>query len=189
MSRQFDSRQNLSLPLTNSTVATITTPTLTPTTLKLLEDCFPIQSQMDHMFTHQYQAGFIPPAINSSSIASDSSCSQFDSEGDISRDASPQNINTNRENNNNVPNGSDQTSSQMVVDDESRKKQRRERNKQAAARCRQRRIEYTNKLARETQELETVNNELRSTLAALAAQKVQLENSLKIHSSMGLQMM
>lgn len=75
---------NLSLPLANSSVSTITTPTLTPTTLRLIDDV--LSAPHSEPMEHQYQAGFMPPTITPS-ITSDSD-SQFDSD-DLSRGASP----------------------------------------------------------------------------------------------------
>ena len=124
---------------------------------------------------HQYQAGFVPPIVAPFITGYDS---QFDSD-DLSRDASP-NLKINPENCNSNSNSS--CGEKAPVDEEERKRIRRERNKQAAARCRQRRIEYTNKLARETEELELGNVELRNTLHELMQQKAHLEATLKMYN-------
>ncbi|XP_015790517.1 fos-related antigen 2-like [Tetranychus urticae] len=120
---------------------------------------------------YQYQPGFMPPMVAPFITGYDS---QFDS--DLSRDASP-NLNLNPENYNSISNNS--FGENASVDEEERKRIRRERNKQAAARCRQRRIEYTNKLARETEELQLGNVELWNTLHELMQQKAHMEAMLE----------
>lgn len=87
-----NNRSNLSLPLPNSSVTTITTPTLTPTTLRLIEDILgnsgnpscPVAEPIEH----QYQAGFVPPTVTPSITSDSCDDSQFDSD-DLSRGASP----------------------------------------------------------------------------------------------------
>ncbi|XP_015790344.1 transcription factor kayak [Tetranychus urticae] len=125
-------------------------------------------------YQYQYQAGFVPPTV-SPFVTNYNYDSQFDSD-DLSRDAlpsfemNPQNYNNNNGLNEEVAGG----------DEEERKRIRRERNKQAAARCRQRRIEYTNRLAQETEEMALGNMQLRNTLHELMQLKAELEESLQV---------
>ena len=58
---------------------------------------------------------------------------------------------------------------------------RRERNKQAAAKCRQRRVDLTNTLLAETDQLEDVKAELENDIQSLQQQKEQLEFLLQAH--------
>ena len=60
---------------------------------------------------------------------------------------------------------------------------RRERNKQAAARCRKRRLDHTTELTNITEGLEEEKRKLRKELDELEQQKRQLQHSLQIHCS------
>lgn len=69
------------------------------------------------------------------------------------------------------------------TEDESRKRIRRERNKQAAARCRQRRVDLTNHLMAETETLDMVRADLQREVENLVHQKNQLEFILQAHTT------
>ena len=61
---------------------------------------------------------------------------------------------------------------------------RRERNKVAAAKCRQRRVDHTNRLINETENLEEEKASLENEIQTLQQQKEQLEFLLKAHKPM-----
>ncbi|XP_074604465.1 transcription factor kayak-like [Brevipalpus obovatus] len=67
--------------------------------------------------------------------------------------------------------------------EDQRKKLRRERNKEAAARCRKRRLEQTERLSQETEELAEGNRILRNELTLLEAQRDELMQTLQKHHS------
>ncbi|KAJ8308296.1 hypothetical protein KUTeg_013170 [Tegillarca granosa] len=62
-----------------------------------------------------------------------------------------------------------------------RRKIRRERNKVAAAKCRQRRVDHTNRLVEETEKLEEEKGNLEVEIQSLQQQKDQLEFILQAH--------
>jgi hypothetical protein len=62
-----------------------------------------------------------------------------------------------------------------------RRQRRRERNKQAAARCRQRRVDVTNLLLTETQQLEAESQKLEREIESLRKQRDQLAFVLDAH--------
>lgn len=71
---------------------------------------------------------------------------------------------------------------EMLPPDEVEKRSvRRERNKQAAAKCRQRRVEQTNVLINETENLEEEKAELETEIQNLQQQKEQLQFLLEAH--------
>lgn len=69
----------------------------------------------------------------------------------------------------------------MTPEEIQRRQRRRERNKQAAARCRQRRIDITNQLLAETQQLEADAQRLEREIENLQKQRDQLEFVLEAH--------
>ncbi|ELU03492.1 hypothetical protein CAPTEDRAFT_170504 [Capitella teleta] len=75
-----------------------------------------------------------------------------------------------------------QRSNQRLTNEEEEKRSvRRERNKQAAAKCRQRRVDLTNRLLNETEGLEEDQADLEEEIQKLQAQKEQLEFLLEAH--------
>lgn len=68
--------------------------------------------------------------------------------------------------------------------EESKRRIRRERNKLAAAKCRQRRVDHTNELLGETEDLEEIRAKLESEVQQLQQQKEQLEFLLEAHKPM-----
>lgn len=71
---------------------------------------------------------------------------------------------------------------EMLPPDEVEKREvRRERNKQAAAKCRQRRVDQTNVLINETENLEEEKAELENEIQGLQQQKEQLQFLLEAH--------
>jgi len=69
----------------------------------------------------------------------------------------------------------------LTGEERDRRLMRRERNKVAAAKCRQRRVDQTNTLLNETEELEDEKNNLENEIQTLQQQKEQLEFLLKAH--------
>lgn len=69
-----------------------------------------------------------------------------------------------------------------VSEEEERRKVRRERNKLAAARCRKRRVDHTNKLVEETEGLEAKKRALQKQITELQSQKEELEFVLEAHN-------
>nr|CAI5845495.1 unnamed protein product [Callosobruchus analis] len=196
----------------NSGVPTRTTPTLTPTTLRNIEQTFiELQSK-----SHENEAGFVPPLVlgnnqyistgdtvdNSttndasfpskpSSLWHGSSLSQSSSDCDT-RSTPP------------LPTGAGQGGQPAKAaptqrrnmggrkpvkdvncspEEEERRRIRRERNKAAAARCRKRRVDHTNALIAETEELERKKQDLQDELQQLRQLKDQLEYILEAHQA------
>ncbi|NP_001302669.1 fos-related antigen 2 [Sus scrofa] len=72
---------------------------------------------------------------------------------------------------------------QLSPEEEEKRRIRRERNKLAAAKCRNRRRELTEKLQAETEELEEEKSELQKEIAELQKEKEKLEFMLVAHGS------
>ncbi len=73
---------------------------------------------------------------------------------------------------------------QLTPEELAKRNQRRERNKLAAAKCRQRRVDHTNVLINETENLEEEKASLENEIQTLQQQKEQLEFLLKAHKPM-----
>lgn len=71
--------------------------------------------------------------------------------------------------------------SNMMPDELEKRQQRRVRNKEAAAKCRQKRVEQTNVLINQTENLEEEKAELENEIANLHQQKEQLQFLLEAH--------
>lgn len=104
-----------------------------------------------------------------------SKCSASTRTDDLSYYEKMSDVMTGREGNLSYPH----KTSQM---DEERRRKRRERNKMAAARCRQRRIDLTNLLTKETECLENKRNELEKEVNFLNQETNQLQFILDSHS-------
>ncbi|XP_017076312.1 transcription factor kayak isoform X3 [Drosophila eugracilis] len=74
-------------------------------------------------------------------------------------------------------------SANMTPEEEQKRAVRRERNKQAAARCRKRRVDQTNELTEEVEQLEKRGDGMRKEIEFLTNSKKQLENLLAVHRS------
>ncbi|XP_016951100.1 transcription factor kayak isoform X3 [Drosophila biarmipes] len=72
-------------------------------------------------------------------------------------------------------------SANMTPEEEQKRALRRERNKQAAARCRKRRVDQTNELTEEVEQLEKRGDAMRKEIEALTNSKNQLEYLLAAH--------
>ncbi|XP_029648530.1 fos-related antigen 2 [Octopus sinensis] len=71
--------------------------------------------------------------------------------------------------------------SRLCPEEEERRRIRRERNKIAAAKCRQRRVDHTNRLIQETVKLEEERSHLEDEIQTLKQQKDRLEFILQAH--------
>jgi len=69
----------------------------------------------------------------------------------------------------------------LSPEEEERRRVRRERNKVAAAKCRQRRVDHTNRLIIETEKLEKDRDSIQDEIHTLQQQKDQLEFILQTH--------
>ena len=69
----------------------------------------------------------------------------------------------------------------MVNDDARRKELRRLRNKEAAARCRKRRLDQTTTLQIEVDKLEDIKDDLRQELETLQKEQDKLKGILDLH--------
>lgn len=201
--------QFIALEGLNSGVPTRTTPTLTPTTLRNIEQTFiELQSKPE---PHENEAGFVPPLVHSignnqyvsASDATDlyansaskspslwqSSLSQSSSDSNT-RSTPPLTQKTNFINN--TPQGSTRRNMggrkpikdmSISPEEEERRRIRRERNKAAAARCRKRRVDHTNSLIKEVEDLESKRQKLMDEQQQLKLLKEQLEYLLESHKS------
>ncbi|XP_060529228.1 transcription factor kayak isoform X2 [Cylas formicarius] len=190
----------------NSGVPTRTTPTLTPTTLRNIEQTFiELQSKPEQ---HENEARFVPPLVHSignnqyisASDANDiysasntksplnwhSSLSQ--SSSDSNTRSTPPLTKSNAVNN--VPTGTTRRNMggrkpnkdlSLSPEEEERRRIRRERNKAAAARCRKRRVDHTNSLIKEVEDLEQKRQKLLDEQQNLKILKDQLEYALENH--------
>ncbi|KAE8572967.1 Putative Transcription factor kayak [Halyomorpha halys] len=145
----------------NSGVPTRTTATLTPTTLRNIEQTF--QECQDE--THQNQARFVPPLVQPSS--------QGNKQKKRKQAGLSCLLNT--------------FILYLLLDifispeEEERRAVRRERNKLAAARCRKRRLDHTNELMMETEGLQVKKKDLEKDILELEYQKKELQYLLDNH--------
>ncbi|XP_017020456.1 transcription factor kayak isoform X3 [Drosophila kikkawai] len=72
-------------------------------------------------------------------------------------------------------------SANMTPEEEEKRRIRRERNKQAAARCRKRRVDQTNELTEEVEQLEKKGDQLRKEMESLTEVRKQLAYFLEAH--------
>ncbi|XP_063921184.1 transcription factor kayak isoform X2 [Zophobas morio] len=188
----------------NSGVPTRTTPTLTPTTLRSIEQTFiELQSKPE---SHENEAGFVPPLVHSIGnnqyiSASDadiySSKSQTMWQNSLSQSSSDSNTrstppltqktslinNTPNQTRRNMGGRKPTKDLNISPEEEERRRIRRERNKAAAARCRKRRVDHTNALILETEELEQKKQALQDDIQQLQALKDELDYILESHRS------
>ncbi|KAJ8941913.1 hypothetical protein NQ318_013246 [Aromia moschata] len=196
--------QFITLEGLNSGVPTRTTPTLTPTTLRNIEQTFiELQAKPE---THENEAGFVPPLVhpignNQYISASDadsypvksqnnvwqSSLSQSSSDCDT-RSTPPLSqkaalTHTPGQTRRNMGGRKPVKDVNCSPEEEERRRIRRERNKAAAARCRKRRVDHTNALIAETEDLEQKKQCLQDELQELQQLKEQLEYILESHKT------
>ncbi|KAK9875393.1 hypothetical protein WA026_007788 [Henosepilachna vigintioctopunctata] len=188
----------------NSGVPTRTTPTLTPTTLRNIEQTFiELQSKPE---SHENEAGFVPPlvqsignnqyiTINELDIYANSKSpnlwhsSLSQSSSDSNTRSTPPLVIQKPNQNNNLSGGSRRNMGgrkptrdlSISPEEEEKRKVRRERNKAAAARCRKRRVDHTNQLITETEELHAKKAALQKEYDEYLTMKRELEFILDSH--------
>ncbi|KAF0313056.1 Transforming protein v-Fos/v-Fox [Amphibalanus amphitrite] len=176
----FSSVESLNSGLTR------TTPTLTPTTLRNIEETFMAfdGGLVAPPVSHQHQAGFVTPQVatgggGGAAPAAEPQPAYRRADGS----PPPAAERASRA----VPQGHHRGGRRPKEDDElspeeeQRRRVRRERNKQAAARCRRRRLDLTNTLQMETEELEDERSSLERQIQMLTAQKEELNFLLEAH--------
>lgn len=191
-----------------SGIPTRTTPTLTPTTLKNIEESiFDIQPIPPPPLEHQHQAGFVPPVVNisGSSLMGQNGNTNYqlnqkdeDDDGWLSPCVQASLANTVRHAVNTSGNAMTPSSKpsgrnhggrkpmkdeKLSPEEEERRRLRRERNKLAAARCRKRRMDHTNNLLMETEGLEEKRLALQNEIQLLTTQRDELEFILEAHKT------
>ncbi|XP_073999243.1 transcription factor kayak [Rhodnius prolixus] len=186
----YTMKDSLQLDGLNSGVPTRTTATLTPTTLRSVEQFLEIPSQVE---AHQNQARFVPPVIHPThqvvqkpgfmSVVDTKSWqggSARVTEGhavQIELTSKPAATQPRR----NVGGRRPNKDKSISPEEEERRAVRRERNKLAAARCRKRRLDHTNELMMETDGLQKKKSGLQSEIQQLKMQKEELEYLLETH--------
>ncbi|XP_057337893.1 transcription factor kayak isoform X3 [Microplitis mediator] len=172
----------------HSGVPTRTTPTLTPTTLRSIEQTF--LELTNEPASHSREAGFVPPLVEPSQPTP----AQTQNNSVITG----QNHNHNHHHHHSVLLENQQTRPQQQArrnmggrrptrtigispEEEERRQVRRERNKMAAARCRKRRMDHTNALLEETEGLEKKKQTLQNEITQLQQAKDDLEFLLETH--------
>uniref|UniRef100_T1ISK3 BZIP domain-containing protein n=1 Tax=Strigamia maritima TaxID=126957 RepID=T1ISK3_STRMM len=168
-------------------IPTRTTPTLTPTTLRNIEQTFIELQSVPLPNNHQHQAGFVPPVVNSITNTSNTSTTSSnyqnikeDSLWYSSPSPPPRTIGT-RKASGRMGGRRPNRDEKLSPEEEERRRVRRERNKLAAARCRKRRLDHTNLLINETDDLEERRQILQKEIGDLKNQKEQLEFVLQAH--------
>lgn len=184
----------------NSGIPTRTTPTLTPTTLRNIEQTFlELTSETAAPAAHTAQAGFVPPVIHPTAPLTHqvtaSGGSVYESKGGwgggsaivsrplttpspaLSNSPIPHQPRTRRNMGGRRPIKDDKIS----PEEQERRQVRRERNKLAAARCRKRRLDHTNELLLETEGLEQKKQCLQGEIQQLQREKEDLEFILEAH--------
>jgi len=187
-------------------VPTRTTPTLTPTTLRNIEQTFiELTRETERAEPHQNEAGFVPPVVQPVTQGKSTFMSLVDSKNWIGSTTIATNPTTHTMNRPTVVSSAvampfaQQTTTQSTrrntggrrpqknsgisPEEEERRRIRRERNKLAAARCRKRRLDRTNELQKETDGLEQKKQSLQSEIQTLQSQKEHLEFLLEAHKA------
>ncbi|XP_054711607.1 transcription factor kayak-like [Uloborus diversus] len=173
-------------------IPTRTTPTLTPTTLKNIEESFmELHSIPPAPLEHQHQAGFAPPVVSFPGIPKqeenhwvDDCMHSSDRSLDSPCPASEASTTSSRTSKGGRNGGRrPMRDEKLSPEEEERRRIRRERNKLAAARCRRRRMELTSNLMNETDGLEDKRQSLQNEIHMLTCQKEELEFLLEAHKA------
>ncbi|KAK8395227.1 hypothetical protein O3P69_006146 [Scylla paramamosain] len=202
-----------SLEGVHSGVPTRTTPTLTPTTLRNIEQTFLELSSVQPPEPHTNQAGFVPPLVQPTTgntyVSVDSRCwgggtltqiphttsASTSSASGVHLRAPTAHTATSTTTTLTMPSqiqvqpprrtgGRRPIKDEKIsAEEEERRHLRRERNKLAAARCRKRRLDQTNMLQEETDELEEKKTELQTEIQLLQQQRDELEFLLATHKA------
>lgn len=182
-------QQLVSLDGMHSGVPTRTTATLTPTTLRNIEQTF-FELTNDTPTPIPCQAGFVAPlpqfsfqpephdnSLGSTGSSSDSSSWQT-SPPAVTEEVSTGGQKATRRN---MGGRRPKHPSNLTPEEEAKRKVRRERNKLAAARCRKRRVDQTNDLVDKVNQLEKEKQKLQSDIQELQLVKEDLEYCLDNH--------
>lgn len=204
-----------SLEGVHSGVPTRTTPTLTPTTLRNIEQTFLELSSVQPPEPHTNQAGFVPPLVQPATgntyVSVDSKCWGGGTLTQIPHTSSSSSSSSSTSGVHlRPPTAHTATSTattltmpsqiqeqhqrrtggrrpikdeRLSAEEEERRCLRRERNKLAAARCRKRRLDQTNMLQDETDDLEDKKSELQTEIQLLQQQRDELEFLLATHKA------
>uniref|UniRef100_A0A1A9W6I6 BZIP domain-containing protein n=1 Tax=Glossina brevipalpis TaxID=37001 RepID=A0A1A9W6I6_9MUSC len=188
-------------------VPTLTTPTLTPTTLRSIEESFIQLTTSAATDSTSFQHGLnslVNTLNNSDSVATTSNdfttaniaamaavaaAAKIPNASNTSNSATTTAANIgNAANGNNAPpptrrgGGRRPTNATNITPEEEEKRRiRRERNKLAAARCRKRRVDQTNELTDEVAQLEKKREDLQKQIENLNGTKQELEFILEAH--------
>ncbi|XP_031825633.1 transcription factor kayak isoform X2 [Nomia melanderi] len=181
----------VSLDGLHSGVPTRTTPTLTPTTLRSIEQTF--LELTSESASHSREAGFVPPLVEPSQptpaqtqntathhiiAASAAPVAATNTTLVEPHQTQPQPQQPARRN---MGGRRPTRTIGMTPEEEERRQIRRERNKMAAARCRKRRMDHTNALLEETEGLEQKKQSLQEEIHQLQQAKDELEFILEAH--------
>lgn len=188
LANEFFIHQLAQLDGLQSGVPTRTTSTLTPTTLRNIEQTF-YELVEETPSSVPCQAGFVPPlpTFSEHSLGSSGSNSSGSwqtpppTNSEDSTSAMPQNENSRQTSRRNMGGRRPNKPSNLSPEEEEKRKLRRERNKQAAARCRKRRVDQTNELTDQVDALERDKKRLEQQIQQLQADKEDLEYCLDAH--------
>jgi fos-like antigen len=194
ISVQVNAYATPSVPFTSGMA--MTTSSLTPTSLNNFEQTFiELQSVPTATTAHNPvpRSGFVPPVVSSAT----GHHTEYDSDSSSSNDdylpTAPKKIRigdktTTIMSKYEIENPQRKTHRRHLKDEEvspeeaARRNLRRERNKVAAAKCRQRRVDHTNRLLNETEKLEQEQASIEQEIQSLQQEKDQLEFILQAHS-------
>ncbi|KAJ8674305.1 hypothetical protein QAD02_005567 [Eretmocerus hayati] len=163
----------------HSGVPTRTTPTLTPTTLRTIEQTF--LDFENESAKHSREAGFVPPLIEPSQPTPALTPPLHIQPQVQLQIQQPQLLQQGKTAKKNMGGRRPTRTIGMTPEEEERRQIRRERNKMAAARCRKRRMDHTNALLEETEGLEQKKLSLQDEISQLQQEKDDLEFMLEAH--------
>ncbi|XP_012536273.1 transcription factor kayak isoform X2 [Monomorium pharaonis] len=182
----------VSLDGLHSGVPTRTTPTLTPTTLRSIEQTF--LELTSESASHSREAGFVPPLVepsqptpaqtqNTTAVHLPAPTTTL---VETQQQTQPQQHQQQHQQQQqpvrrNMGGRRPTRTIGMTPEEEERRQIRRERNKMAAARCRKRRMDHTNALLEETEGLEQKKQSLQEEIDQLKQVKEELEFILDAH--------
>ncbi|XP_011864000.1 PREDICTED: transcription factor kayak isoform X2 [Vollenhovia emeryi] len=179
----------VSLDGLHSGVPTRTTPTLTPTTLRSIEQTF--LELTSESASHSREAGFVPPLVEPSqptpAQTQNTTAIHLPAPTTTLIETTQQQTQPQQHQQQQQPvrrnmGGRRPTRTiGMTPEEEERRQIRRERNKMAAARCRKRRMDHTNALLDETDGLEKKKQSLQEEIEQLKQVKEELEFILDTH--------
>jgi fos-like antigen len=152
---------------------TLTTPTLTPTTLQTINDAI-YESETKY-------GSFVPPLPSSIVLQNTWQGGSIIAEEEEYH--VPVQVAKKPRGGKRASGGRRPNNRQVSPEEDERRKIRRERNKLAAARCRKRRVDHTNTLVEETEQLESTKREIQKQINQLQSERDELEFILQAHNS------